>query len=193
MEIKTKVIQIRGGHGSGKSSFAKDCIRFYNLEPRELFIGNIKCWIYTNENNSFLILGKYNISCGGCDGSVKNKEELLFLITEILSKIKPKILLFEGIVYGKTMSLAKKIKEVCEKNNAEYIPIFLMCSLEISIQRILERNGGKPFNPDTIYKVQRSALLSVKNLARENIFCKVVNTEECGEKNYHEVIEKLWK
>ena len=189
----TKVLQIRGGHGSGKSSFAKDCIRFYGLKTKEIPIGNKKYLFYGNEDNSFLIIGKYNTSCGGCDGYIKNAEELLFLITEIVSKVKPEIFIFEGVVFGKTLSLAQKINDICKKYNSEYIPIFLMCGLEKSIERILERNNGKPFNPATIYKVYRGALLSVKNLRDNNIFCKVINTEKIQKEEYHKIIEGLWK
>ena len=140
-----KIIQIRGINGSGKTTLVRGLLDTLEYENVEVFV-NGKA-VICHKSERIFVIGRYDKNeCGGCDASIENGNDLKELIAKVTKEYKPEILIFEGVMYGKTFSFTYEIFKYSQKIKAEFIAICLEPSFETVLQRIYERNGGKDIN-----------------------------------------------
>lgn len=184
-----KLIQIRGSNGSGKTTMMKQFVEKHNLEIKNIDVGGIPTDISTNQDMSIIVLGKYNKKTGGCD-LYKNKEHISKTIYQVVKDYRPKILLFEGLIYGLTYKFAKTLADTMKKYGYDYKGICLYLEPELAIKRVLLRNGGKSINHQAIYDKTKSFLASYEKLKKDNYNVKMINTGNVNIENMVDILER---
>lgn len=138
------IINVRGTHGSGKSTIMTQFISRYNAEP----VGPAKKPDgYRAETPWGIVhvVGSYKTQCGGCDA------------IQPYAKIWPRVVdysheghvLFEGALVSNSYG---NIGKDSEEYGDDFVFAFLDTPLETCISRILqrrqERGNNKPFDPN---------------------------------------------
>jgi len=146
-----KVIDIRGTHGSGKSTIPTTIIKLYDsvpiigtpltLEGRSGVLG------YDIPELNLRIVGPYNSACGGCD-QVKTQAEIKARVDAW--RVDGNVML-EGILVSHTF---QPWLEFSEDKNWHFL--FLDTPMQTCIDRVLARRAAKgndkPFNPKNLVK-----------------------------------------
>jgi len=153
------ILDIRGTHGSGKSTVARRFIETYEnkcllgpaYEPWEDAYkdGKEQHLGYLIEDLDLVVLGNYSNTCGGCDG-IKTADEVCRRVD--LFHSEGLNVLLEGILvshtYGRYRKLAKEL--------GNYHFLFLDTPMEVCIERVKQRRlqagNTKEFNPKNLVK-----------------------------------------
>jgi hypothetical protein len=148
------IINLRGTHGSGKSTIVRQLIKHLGATPESLdskgrpnnYVGHLK-------NNVLLyIIGSYETACGGCDA------------IQPYAEIWPRVekfaglghVVFEGALVSSSYGNVGRASEIY---GDQFIFAFLNTPLETCITRIKQRREKRgdfrPLNPkNTEYKYQ---------------------------------------
>ena len=111
-----KIIQIRGINGSGKTTLVRGLLDTLEYENVEVFV-NGKA-VICHKSERIFVIGRYDKNeCGGCDASIENGNDLKELIAKVTKEYKPEILIFEGVMYGKTFSFTYEIFKCLHEAN----------------------------------------------------------------------------
>ena len=146
-----RIIQIKGNHGSGKTTLMNNLIKKGDFIKQNLRFKQINCCLLIDKNT--VILAHQNskgCNFDGLDAIIRDRNDLLSLVKIIITKFTPRDLIFEGAIYGATFKLSRDIEAVGATFQYDYINVWLRNDVEKSIQHILLRNGGKSFNFKTI-------------------------------------------
>lgn len=170
-----RIIQIRGNNGTGKTTLVRRFIsgKKYRIITFYVLGRQIEC----TKIDDIIILGRYDQNeCGGCDSAVKNAEELKILLGKVTNKEKPKTIIFEGVMYGKTFSLSYEIHKYCKAIGADYIALCLIADFETTLERIYRRNGGKKVNVENLHSSWKSSIRSNNKLKQAGVNVIKINT-----------------
>lgn len=138
-----KVFDIRGTHGSGKSTIVRELLsrHSFNLERRLplTYEGRVHNFGYTCKTLNLAILGNYENVCGGCDG-IKTQNEIKARVLHYLDRGFN--VLLEGILvahtYGPWRDFAQKVEEAY---GAEWHFVFLNTDVEECVRRVNQRRA----------------------------------------------------
>lgn len=175
------IINLRGPNGSGKSTVAYGLIakgEKSNLEEVELASyttpGGAErvvtgYWIHPLD---LIVIGPYRTACGGCDAI---KTQSLVKESVIIAAAAAKHVFFEGVIVStlfrgyQELSIALKARKVCMYSTLDRKPVksgsgkfgpmiwaYLDTPLEVCLDRIQQRNGGKPINEQLVADKVRS-------------------------------------
>lgn len=165
-----KIIQIRGNNGVGKTTMVREFINANgsNCEITSVSVGPRK--IECHKINDIIIIGRYDkAACGGCDAAIKTGEELKNTIAKIVRTLKPSIIIFEGVMYGKSYGFTYEIYKYAQAIKADFVAICLEPSFDVSLERIYSRNGGKEVNVKSLESGWRGSIKSNKKLEFANV------------------------
>jgi len=136
------IIDIRGTHGSGKSSIPIALIKLHNAVPilgRPLtYGGNVGILGYEVGEYNLRILGRYETQCGGCDG-IKTQDEIKARVTEWA---KDGHVMLEGILVSHTFGPWDKFA-----TNKPWRFCFLDTPLQTCIDRVNTRRAAAGKGP----------------------------------------------
>ena len=140
------IIDIRGTHGSGKSTVIHTLLKSH---PHEPILGeDNKIHGYSISSLNLSVVGKYETDCGGCDG-VKTADEVCRRVREF-SRAGNVIL--EGILVSHTFKRYSDLAHELE----DYRFFFLNTPLKNCIARVrgrrIRKGNMKPFNPANLTK-----------------------------------------
>lgn len=183
-----KLIQIRGCNASGKTTTVRQFIQKNNLEIKEINVKGKNTIITTNKDNSIVVLGRYDKKTGGCD-LFSNKDHVFNTIIWIIFNLKPKIIIFEGLIYGLTYKFASEVSDYAKKYNYNYTGLCLYANEEIVLKRLYKRNGGKPIKEQNIFAKTKSMIASYKKLLSNGYNVKMIDTSTLNEENMYKIIE----
>ncbi len=136
-----KIITIRGTNGSGKSWLVRQLMDRYPFNIVEVNPKNGFPIVYHNSSLNMFILGDYrsHLNAPGCDVMSTTVVEILANLQRLNQTGH---VVFEGVTtaatYGRYADLAKQLP------SGAFIWCFIDTPLDICIQRIYSRNGGKP-------------------------------------------------
>jgi hypothetical protein len=185
-----KIIQVRGSNGVGKTTVVRG------------FLENQKCTIsddiihvngraiecHTTSDGVFVI-GRYNKNaCGGCDGAIKNAEELKNVLAYVARKMHPNIIIFEGVMYGKTVKLGMEIYNLSRALGAQFMAVCLEPAFDKALERIYTRNGGKEVNVKTLMSTWKSALKSNEALRAAGVPTRTFDTGNLTEEETKRIL-----
>lgn len=173
-----KVVQVRGTHGSGKTTMVR---QFLQLEGAA---GLVTFPTSQGEANAivtdtgFIVMGKYpkGSNFGGCDG-YKNRTMLVEAIDAALGG-NPAGIVFEGVFYGMTVKLARDVAAIAERHGYAYRGVYCHREFEDTVRAVHERNGGRPFNEEKqLVKCQKvlSSYTALKRLGYDMVRVDVAN------------------
>ena len=183
-----KLIQIRGCNAAGKTTTVRQFIEKNNFRSEEILIKGIRTYITINKDNSIVILGRYDKKTGGCD-LFKNKEHVLHTIIWLIVNIRPKTIIFEGLIYGLSYKFASELSDYVRNYNYEYIGICLYIRPDIAIDRLYNRNGGKKINEQYIFNKTKAAMSAFKKLKCNGYKVKLVDTSDISQGNMFKILE----
>lgn len=183
-----KLIQIRGNNASGKTTTVRQFIQRNNFEIKEISIKGKKTFITTNEDNSIVVLGRYDKKTGGCD-LFDNKEHVFNTIIWVIVNLRPQTIIFEGMIYSFTYKFASILSDYVRKYNYKYVGICLYIPVELSLERLYKRNGGKQINEKMLCEKAKAMLGAYKKLYEKGYNVKILDTGKIKEEVMYQILE----
>lgn len=183
-----KLIQIRGCNASGKTTTVRQFIEKNNFESIEVNIKGKKTYLTINQDKSIVILGRYDKKTGGCD-LFDNKEHVFNTIMWIIFNLKPKVIIFEGLIYGLTYKFASELSNFVSKYNYQYKGICLYANEDTVLERLYKRNGGKSIKEINIFKKTKTMISSYKKLLANGYNVKMIDTSNINENEMFKILE----
>lgn len=153
----SKIINIRGANGSGKSSIMVAILAHAVEEPRTEFMydtlkkktGKVtskpcvvtKC-VTPWSDTPIHVVGIYKTACGGWDKE-GDMNAIEYCMRELARRIPDEHIIFEGFVIAKSYARWRKY---AEDHSDRFVWAFMDHDLPTLVDRIHRRNGGKTFN-----------------------------------------------
>lgn len=185
-----KVVQIRGSNGAGKTTIVKQFVQKNKLEIQEINIDGIPTYISTNKGNAIVVLGRYDKKFGGCD-LFQNTNHVLKTILWVIVNLKPQLIVFEGMIYSLSYKFATKVSDIVKKYNYEYLALSLYVDLEVALDRIYKRNGGKLIKENLIYDKIKTVKKSHDKLLNTGYVSKLADTTKIKENEMYKILEEV--
>lgn len=169
------LVNIRGTNGSGKStipiSMKDDPDTYEIVKP---YKGKPKKIITVFPNYNWVALGDYSNPTGGLD-KFPNKAFIEKVLRYALKKFPEYNILMEGILPATTYSTyAQMFREVQKEYNVQPIVYYLMPPVEICIDRIKQRNGGKAFKEQLVREKYRMMERGIEKFKKAGEFPVIV-------------------
>lgn len=185
-----KIIQIRGNNGTGKTTIVREFIKKNEYEIVSVLVGRRK--IECHKMGGIVVIGRYDKNvCGGCDASIKTGDELKETIAKIVKQFRPDVLIFEGVMYGKSVGFTNDIFKYSRAIGAEFLAICLEPSFEKSLERIYKRNGGKEINLKSLESGWKGSLRSNEKLRAIGVPTKTFDTGSMSIEEMGKIIEMV--
>lgn len=184
-----KLIQIRGCNGSGKTTMMKQFVEKHNLEIKEIQVNKIPTFISVSKDMQIIVLGRYDKKTGGCD-LYKNKEHVYQTIYQVIRVYKPRLLLFEGLIYGLTYKFGKVLADEVNRFGYDYKGVCLFIEPTEAIARIYVRNGGKDINAQYIYNKTKAFLNSYNKMKDSHYNMTLYDTSKIEKDKMIDILEK---
>lgn len=145
------LVNIRGTNGSGKStipiSMKDDPDMYVVVRP---YKGKPKKILTVFPTYGWVALGDYSNPTGGLD-RFPNKAFTEKVLRYSLKRFSDSNVIMEGILAATTYSTyAQLFKEVQEEFDVQPVIYYLMPPVDVCIERIRRRNGGKTFKEDLV-------------------------------------------
>lgn len=170
------LLQIRGIHGTGKTSMARAFLQEGNFEQETIEICGNRYPLNIDRKRNVVVTGRYgDAKCGGLDGKITDRRVMLEYLYAIMQR-KPELIVFEAVMYGITTQFTKDLDAMCRKLGYEFKAVALYCEFEEILQRIYTRNGGKRFDIDTLYKKCKSSDKANHRLLQTGINMRIIDT-----------------
>lgn len=174
----TKFINIRGCNGSGKTTVLRQYAATRSPEVRTVEVPDHKPIPVTYLSNRVAILGDYSPEAtgttAGCD-RIKTQQAA----KDALKAIEADAVLFEGIIVS---TIFQPWSDWSHENNG-MVWAFLDTPLDVCLDRIQSRNGGKPIN-EKLVADKWNGINRVKDKATEA-------GERVETLNYNKALEEL--
>jgi hypothetical protein len=172
------VVNLKGTHGSGKSTLAMQMIE-HDLNYAFVMIpGFTKPMAVYCPAFDFLIVGRYlpGRNCGGCD-ALDSSATMKHVLT-VLWRKQPHIL-FEGIIAA---SVKVPFLEFLTEKAAEFPRrisfCFLDTPLEVCLERISKRNGGKTFDQRIVSSKHRLIARHRTFYMEQGVYCPLLSATD---------------
>ena len=163
----TKVINVRGTNGSGKTYLVRKWMEHVGALPyprrADLFGGTTLCGPvqYYVLKDGGVVLGSYENKCGGCD-VLKSFEAIEKLLRQRLAD-KPPYLIFEGVIVSHIYGYWQRVSQ----SIGGMTWVFLDTPLDECLKRVYARNKGKQINEDYV-KEKHRAIHNIEVKARND-------------------------
>lgn len=179
------LVNIRGTNGSGKSTIpfamkddpdAYQVIRPHQGRPRKI--------LTVFPNYGWVALGSYERQVGGLD-AFPNKAFTEKVLQYALKKFPEYNILMEGILASTTYSTyAELFRNVQKEWDIQPVIYYLMPPVEVCIERIKQRNGGKPFKEDLVQAKYSTMQRGIKKFSEAGEFpLFVINNSSFGKED----------
>ena len=182
------VIQIRGCNATGKTTIVRQFIEKYNLSMKELDVNGTKTIITSNEDNSLVVLGRYDKTIGGCD-LYSGTKQVFSTIIYCIKNFNSKTIVFEGMLYSKTFSFTNNLKKAIKNFGYKYIGIYLYRTFDNVVRLLTERNG-KGVNLKNLIPTYKSCYTSYLNCKKAGLNMKKINVDNIKFEEMGEILEE---
>ena len=190
--MNNKIIQVRGGNATGKTTLIRKFIDSYtNIVEYEVEVEKgLKSKLTSINDNEIIILGRYtgNGNCFGCDRDYSNREHIIKTLCYVMKKIKPKAIIYEGLIYGKTVKMALDVFRLGKLLKYDYKAIYLHREFEECIKLLEKRNEGANYNILTTKKTYDSCLSSYLALKEKKINIKKVDVSKVSMEDMADIL-----
>lgn len=165
------ILNIRGTNGSGKST-----IPMSMMDDPEMFVitkpyqGKPTKIATVFPSYGWIALGTYFNKTGGLD-RFKNNEIIQKAFWYVLKKYPEYNLLMEGIISSTIFSTYFELFKKAEKRYSDRKTVILLLNpdVEICLERIQQRNGGKPIKEDLVRNKANMILRACKKFKEAGI------------------------
>ena len=174
------LVNVRGCNGAGKSTIPMEMLR-NDLDAFEVvwdYEGSERVVATVFPKYQFLAIGKYQTKCGGLD-SIKSTQETKDAV-DVLWDCNFNILM-EGVlastVRGTYISLFQDMLQ--QHKTQRQVTIFnIIPPLEVCLQRIQQRNGGKPIKSELVENKQKVVQRNHQQFLNAGLRSLVVDNSE---------------
>lgn len=165
------IINIRGSHGSGKSTLVRSVRDLYDTQtptmiPKRQRPLGYACRSSTGRLPPLYVVGSYETPTGGCD-TIGSIEMIFELVT---SMAEHGHVIFEGIV---AQHSAGRLLDVAMARPGEVTVIALSTPAELCVSSVesrrVERGQLEPLDPKNVIKEYKSVLSSTARLRRDGL------------------------
>lgn len=164
-----RLIHIRGGHCSGKTTITRLIL------GREILsvIRGEKSLLTASHDGKILAIGDYTKKYG-LDGCTPSKLMVLESIQHA-AKLNPDIILFESVIWGVKQAASLEFNMVAKAEGMPYENYFLYQDLDTTIQRCINRGNKNP-NIDRIIKTTLEFESAYAYCMNKGLLCSRINT-----------------
>lgn len=182
--MSKKFVHLRGAIGCGKTSIARGIVNSGGFSVMHIRVHGKDIPYTFNQESGILVTGRYDTrECGGMDGVIKNRTDMLDYLTKIIRRVPAKHIVFEAVMYGLTVLFAQEVEKICSAYGYEYVGICLFPPIEKELEWVLTRNNGKPINLELFTKQYERHLSSYKKLKALGFNVKAVDPSEISKEN----------
>ena len=180
MSENNYMINVRGTNGSGKSSIPFSFIKS-DKDTFELiyeYEGRIRTIATVCPNEKWLFLGSYKNKCGGLDGYRTQVQiaDALQLVWKL-----PYNIIMEGVISSTIFSTyANLFKRMNEDNSRNVIIVTLLPPLEVCLDRIQIRNGGKEIKTELVESKYNTMIKNYEKFKNEGFNCLKLDNSSIG-------------
>ena len=182
------IVNIRGCNGSGKSTIPMQMMELDpDFEVIKLGIGKTgkPCnpAITVFPNLKWVALGTYFNKTGGMDTYSNNKETYKAL-DYVLKHYPDYDVVMEGVIASTIKSTYAQLFTELEENAGQQVLIMAFVPpLEVCLERIQQRNGGKPIKEELVEGKWRSVNSGVEYFRHSGLTCLRIDTSKCTKEN----------
>lgn len=164
------IIQIRGTSGSGKTTVMREVME--KIQPlKPVFVnGRKRPLYYENKRRGIVVLGHYEIDCGGCDtiGSAPK-------VYDLLQTLKFNVALTEGLLWSEDV----KWSVALQSTPIEVRVYFLITDAEECLRRVTARQAGRiPRDPERVRRKLMTRIGTIERARRRlldsDVYCRRV-------------------
>lgn len=185
------LVNIRGCNGSGKSTVPlimaetdEDMyVKTYDFQGKE------KKLLTVFPTYKWVALGSYLNKTGGMD-TLPNKEAIEYALERAIEDFPEYDILMEGILFSTTFGTYGDMFKDVEEQGIKVLIVTLNPPLEVCLQRIQKRNGGKLIKEELVESKVRSAANSHKKYKAIGLKTVKWDTSKCSRQ---EVFPKFLK
>lgn len=187
-----KFIQIRGCMGSGKTTIVRTFMQKHNFEVEFIEVFGKQYPYSIDKKNNIVCGGRYDKAvCGGVDGIIKNRDIVREYIVKIIKQVRPSLFIFEAVMYGITFDFSNRLNDICKVFGYQYTAIVPLSDFEDVINRIQQRNGGKPIKVDRVENQYTKCLSSTKRLEQNGVDVRYFRVSEYTKDNMYKILEEV--
>ena len=185
---RLRVIQIRGCNASGKTTCVNGFIKANGLELQDYVIDGKNVMMTTNKDHSIIVLGRYDKKIGGCDlfGSTKI---VVKAITTAIKEYKPKLIIFEGMIYSKSMKFAETLQSLLRGFGYKYSSVYLYRTLGNTIDLLDKRSGGG-YSKENLVATYKNCFGVYRKLALARYDIKKVDVDEMSYEQTENILQE---
>ena len=153
------ILNIRGCNASGKTTAVREYIKTF----KDSQIININGHVFTRCSDTIFALGRYDKKNGGCDG-YKGGNYVIEAISTIIEKERPKLIIYEGMLYSKTFKFAYSVDLLFKERGYRYKGVYLYRPFPDIIKLLEARNNGANYDISHILNTHKANETSYKKL-----------------------------
>lgn len=175
---KKLLVNIRGCNGAGKSTVPMSMLSDPGMYVEELkYSDGKRIGAFTVfPAYGWIALGTYFNKTGGLDG-IRNMECVKITLYAALGMYPDYDIIMEGILCSTVFSSYSDLFHTIENQTGRQVMILsLLPPLEVCLERIQSRNGGKPIKEDLVAGKRISVARSHEKFKREGFTCVKVDS-----------------
>lgn len=147
------IINLRGANGSGKSTVAVELLN--KAQPVDLGwyktkAGKDKAVEGYGSSTGLVTVGKYATDCGGCDG-IPTQDLICDAVRKASGLPGAANVIFEGVIVSTIFMRYLELDREMTKLGHKFIWAFLDTPVEVCLERIYKRNGGKEIKEQLVH------------------------------------------
>jgi hypothetical protein len=181
------IIEIRGTSGSGKTTALREVMKHYT-KWQPFFVPDRKRPLYYTKQPNLVVLGHYEIACGGCD-TIGSVPQVFDVITQVRKREPKSHILGEGLL------LSEDVKWVLSKPEEDWKILFLTTDPEECLKRVCQRQEEKGRPPADPERVRRKLMTRVGTIerARLRLVAAGIECRRCSSSQAPEIVLKWLK
>lgn len=175
---KKLLVNIRGCNGAGKSTLPMSMLSDPGMYVEELKYSDGKriSSFTVFPSYGWIALGTYFNKTGGLDG-IRNMECVKTTLYAALGMYPDYDIIMEGILCSTVFSSYSDLFHIIENQTDRQVMILsLLPPLEVCLERIQSRNGGKPIKEDLVAGKRASVARSHEKFKQEGFTCVKVDS-----------------
>ena len=175
---KKLLVNIRGCNGAGKSTVPMSMLSDPDMYVEELkYSDGKRIGAFTVfPAYGWIALGTYFNKTGGLDG-IRNMECVKTTLYAAIGMYPDYDIIMEGILCSTVFSSYSDLFHTIENQTSRQVMILsLLPSLEVCLERIQSRNGGKPIKEDLVAGKRASVARSHEKFKQEGFTCVKVDS-----------------
>lgn len=192
------IVNIRGCNGAGKSTIPMSMM---DVDPEfeVIKLGVSKTGkpcspaLTIFHKLGWIALGTYFNKTGGMD-TYKNNADTVMALMYALKNYPEYDIIMEGVIASTISSTYVKLFTELEEDGHQVLVMAFTPPLEVCLQRIQKRNGGKPINEKLVESKWNSVNTGVRYFREAGLTCLRIDTSRCSQgsmlDNFFKTVDK---